>query len=53
VTKVSVSKDEVQRRILREAVDRFNNEDMDAEERLELRERILNLRKKTEKAWAR
>ncbi len=46
----SLSKDELREKVLKEAVDRFNHESMDAEERLELRERILRLRKKTEKA---
>jgi hypothetical protein len=41
----SLSKDDLRGRILKEAVDRFNNESMDAEERLELRERILRLKK--------
>jgi hypothetical protein len=44
----SLSKDALRGRSLKEAVDRFNNESMDIEERLELRERILRLRKKAE-----
>ena len=46
----SLSKDELREKVLKEAVYRFNNELMGTEERLELRERILRLRKKTEKA---
>ncbi len=46
----SLSKDELREKVLKEAVDRFNHELLPEEERLELRERILRLRKKTEKA---
>jgi hypothetical protein len=49
----SLSKDDLREKVLQEAVDRFNNEDMDAEERLELRERIARLRKKAEKTAGR
>ena len=49
----SLSKDELREKVLKEAVDRFNNESMDTEERLELRDRIARLRKKTEQAGAR
>ena len=42
----SLSKEELRGRILKEAVDRYNNESMDTEERLELRERILKLKEK-------
>jgi hypothetical protein len=44
----SLSKDELREKILTEAVDRFNHELLPEEERLELRERILRLRKKSE-----
>ena len=49
----SLSKDELREKVLKEAVDRFNNELLGEEERLELRDRIARLRKKTEKAGAR
>ena len=39
-------RDEVKRTILREAEHRYRNELMTEEERLELRERILKLKKK-------
>jgi hypothetical protein len=44
----SLSKDALRGRILKEVVYRFNHESMDADERLELRERILRLRRKAE-----
>ena len=42
----SLSKDELRAKVLKEAVDRYNNELMPEEERLELRERIARLKKK-------
>jgi hypothetical protein len=47
------SVEELREKILREAVERFNNELMDVEERQELADRIRRLRKKAEKGGGR